>query len=209
MKAQRKTSRPQGRHVGIASLLGLMVALSGFYTGHSQTSDIVCPITGAFCSANEQCMDCIVALESFPSSDTSTHSDSLECPILYADACSVVQTTDCNVTNPEFVDLVKCLAEELYDCTGFTSCEDAFSAALSTPAPGAVSGGMATFAPTAVVETSVAPAMSTESPAEATPGPLGTDDAEEATGSSNGFKSTAAMAATLGLVSGMALVLAM
>lgn len=90
---------------------------------------------------------------------------------LFSDVCTIVEENGCDATNVALLNLARCVAEDLYSCTGFTNCEDA----TTTPAPGAVtSTAFPTGAPTSAP--TIAPTIAT------TPAPTAGDRGVEETG---------------------------
>ena len=127
-----------------------LVILGAFCAGvgHGFTSAFSCPVEVFNCLASEQCDSCLDAL-----GDTGLTVGGFDfelCSELYEDVCVVATAQECDVDNVELVDLLSCVAEDLYGCNDFTTCEEALAASGSDglfetteappPAPSAAGG---------------------------------------------------------------------
>lgn len=115
--AKRMQSLLRVRMTSVVSLLLIMTILS---FGCSLDIDF-CQSEQDSCKSNAACRYCASVLEVLLES-SEIDKEFTTCSALFEYGCSVAETNGCNADNVYVLELARCLAEEEFGCTGFTSC---------------------------------------------------------------------------------------
>lgn len=131
----------------MSSVLSLLLVMITFAFSRSQ-SLASCSAEVAICYDDTDCTSCADLLQGLVESG-SIDTDITSCPAFFAGICTAVDTDECDVNNIYLLDFARCIVEDQFGCSGFTTCADYTGVSVApTATPTAAPIAAPTHAPT-------------------------------------------------------------